>query len=358
MRSVGAIALFLFVLVLAVTQNPGLIDRVQDTFSPDEEVVIHVPATGRNVNDGASVRSVPKSELTIADLKLHALNLINEDRRIHGVEPVFMGTNNAAQSHAEDMLAGTYLGHWWMDGRKPYMVYSELGGDSYVSENAARSGFSQREYAEHCNQIRVRCEEVDPYDAIQNLQHLMVYDDASSDWGHRDNIVNPGHRKVNIGVAYSDHFLALVQHFEGGSVTAVMSPSIEDGLLRVTARINEPDIRLHDAAVVHWEPLPQQRSTDSIEELESYCVGGDFSEECGEPVAVILPPAPAGQHYTGLDPDYVVADHWLATSNRIEIEADLGELAEAPGMYTVTLLRDTGSTFSAEPLLQLTVPVE
>lgn len=333
-------------------------DRVEDTFSPDEEVVIHGPATGRVPNDGASARSVPKSELTIADLKLHALSLINEDRRIHGVEPVFMGTNNAAQSHADDMLAGTYLGHWWMDGRKPYMVYSELGGDSYVSENAARSGFSQREYAEHCNEIRVRCEEVDPYDAIQNLQHLMVYDDASSDWGHRDNIVNPGHRKVNIGVAYSDHFLALVQHFEGGSVTAFSSPSLEDGELRLEARINEPDVRLHDAVVVHWEPVPQRRSTDSIEELKSYCVGGDFSEDCGDPVAVILPPPPEGHYYESLDSYDVVADRWTATNTRIEIVADLGELAGSPGMYTVTLLRDTGSTFSAELLLQLTVPVE
>ena len=26
-------------------------------------------------------------------------------------------------------------GHWWVDGRKPYMVYSETGGTSYAAEN-------------------------------------------------------------------------------------------------------------------------------------------------------------------------------------------------------------------------------
>ena len=68
---------------------------------------------------------VPTTELEV--LKEYALNLINIDRAKHGLPLVTMGTNPAAQLHAEDMLAHDYQGHWWADGRKPYMVYSQTG---------------------------------------------------------------------------------------------------------------------------------------------------------------------------------------------------------------------------------------
>ena len=40
------------------------------------------------------------------------------------MSPVVLGSNPAAQMHAEDMLAYDYIGHWWADGRKPYIVYT------------------------------------------------------------------------------------------------------------------------------------------------------------------------------------------------------------------------------------------
>ena len=49
------------------------------------------------------------------------LTLINRDREANGLAPVILGTNTAAQSHAEEELANGYISHWGMDGMKPYM---------------------------------------------------------------------------------------------------------------------------------------------------------------------------------------------------------------------------------------------
>ncbi|MBI4329204.1 MAG: hypothetical protein HY685_05000, partial [Chloroflexi bacterium] len=74
------------------------------------------------------------SESAARDLRQLALSLINNDRAKFGLPPVALGSNQAAQLHADDMLEHQYLGHWWVDGRKPYMVYTQTGGTSYVAE--------------------------------------------------------------------------------------------------------------------------------------------------------------------------------------------------------------------------------
>ncbi len=133
--------------------------------------------------------------------------------------------------HAYDMLEHSYLGHWWVDGRKPYMVYTQTGGTSYAGENAAFSGWTDREWsAANCDSPRVRCDTVtDPAGSITEHQYRMMYDDAHADWRYRrkhatlgdltvethlyspsanldrreaiDNIVTAGMSKGNAGVA-------------------------------------------------------------------------------------------------------------------------------------------------------------
>jgi len=365
-RTTGIAVLFFLGLVFLI-RSPQVVDEIlnvvavavdrEEVLVPDPDVASgYVPAS----SDGPmpTPRSVPKSELTIEDLKILALSFINEDRKLHGLDPVTLNENAAAQSHAEDMLDGRYLGHWWMDGSKPYMVYSELDGDSYVSENAARSGFSASEYADRCSRPLVRCERVDPSEDIERLHYLMMYDDAASNWGHRDNILNPNHRQVSIGVAYESHFLAFVQHFEGGTVTSEQGPQISPtGKLTLNAQINEPGFDLFGAMTIHREELPSARSIEQIEQLHSYCVGGDFSEECGDPIARILPPPPRGRNYVNLPEGTFVADTWSVSGGIIQIEADLGSIITQPGVYTVTLYRDEGQSTSGGTALQLSVTV-
>lgn len=345
----GIAVLFFFALV-GVIQYPNVVEFVQDMSATDQTVAVPNPVIAAPGNPGSPgsnldpspTRSVSKSDLTVEDLKLLALEYINEDRRLYNLEPVVMGSNPAAQMHADEMEEARYLGHWWLDGSKPYMVYSETGGMSYVSENAARTGFSEAQFNEMCTAPNVVCDKVDPSEDIKRLQHAMVYDDASSDWGHRDNILNPTHRKVNIGIAYNDRFLALVQHFEGGDVTAPVRPQLEGTVLRIRADINDASVNIFPTVEVHYETTPVSRTVEEIERLNSYCVGGGFSAGCGAPVVRIVPPPHPGTQYVNLPDDMVVASTWVVSGGDIEIVADLGPRATEPGVYTTSLYEDAG----------------
>ena len=179
------------------------------------------------------------------------------------------------------MLAHDYFGHWWADGRKPYMVYSQTGGTSYAGENAATSGWTDREWnAQSCGSRLVRCIAPDLAESITDHQQSMMYDDAHADWGHRDNILGESHRAVNIGVASNGRRATFVQHFEGGAVEAVGPPVLnangvlslslakrETGvvigrvvrhLLRLTAHPQDASADRHAPQLLHWRRVYDQ----------------------------------------------------------------------------------------------------
>ena len=60
----------------------------------------------------------PTYEETAASIGTLMLDLINEERIKAGVGPVVMGSNGAAQVHAENALEGCFSGHWGLDGTK------------------------------------------------------------------------------------------------------------------------------------------------------------------------------------------------------------------------------------------------
>lgn len=355
------IAVLSFFALVAVIQYPRVADYVREFTEPAQNVAAPDPAIaapGRSSTPDAGTaqpitRAISESDFTVEDLKLLALDYINEDRKLHGLEPVVLGDNPAAQMHADDMVAGKYLGHWWLDGRKPYMVYSETGGTSYVSENAARTGFSQAEFDALCTGEKVACDKVNPSIDIQRLHHAMVYDDASSDWRHRDNILDPKHQKVNIGIAYVDRFLAFVQHFEGGKVEAPRAPFFDGSVLKVRADLGDENPSIFPTIQVHFEAHPEPRAGDEIEEFKTYCVGGGFTEECGIPLVQIVPPPQPGTRYLNLPANVIVARSWVISGGDIEITADLGSFADQPGVYTTSMFEDGGNGMSGELLMQL-----
>ncbi len=321
---------------------------------PDPSIAAPGDPIVRSSDSGQNIpRSVNDSKLTVDDLKLLALDYINEDRKLHGLQPVVMGDNPAAQQHADDMVEGRYLGHWWLDGSKPYMVYSQTGGTSYVSENAARTGFSEAQFDELCMTENVTCEKVDPPTDIRRLHHAMVYDDASSEWRHRDNLLDPRHRKVNIGIAYTNHFLALVQHFEGGDVTSPLPPVLDGTILKIRADLNEPDVSIFPTVQIYFESTPVARTVAEIEQFKTYCVGGGFSEDCGEPIVQIVPPPQPGTRYLNLPDNIIVARSWIVSGGDLEIIADLKQFVSEPGVYTTSLYEDPGTGYSGDLLLQL-----
>ena len=75
------------------------------------------------------------ADLTHREVKLYMLRLINEARAAAGSPPVDLGTNSAAQHHADASLAGCLSGHWDVHGLNTVMQCTLAGGYQTVSEN-------------------------------------------------------------------------------------------------------------------------------------------------------------------------------------------------------------------------------
>ena len=147
------------------------------------------------------------------------LELINVEREKAGVPLVELGTNIAAQLHAEASLAGCFSSHWGMDGLKLYMRYSLAGGYQPNGENGSGSDYCIKA-SDGYAQNRSTNEELD-----QAMEGLMRSP------GHRRNILDENHRKVNLGIAWDTYNFQLYQHFEGDYVEFESVPRIENGML-------------------------------------------------------------------------------------------------------------------------------
>ena len=148
------------------------------------------------------------------EYKQYMLELINQERERAGVAQVVLGTNNAAQLHAESSLENCVASHWGADGLKPYMRYSLAGGYQSNGENGRG--------LDYCYTFR---------DFVRGLADMRTeVREAVSSWmgspGHRRNILEPTHRKVNIGLAWDRYNINAVQHFEGDYVEYATLPTI------------------------------------------------------------------------------------------------------------------------------------
>ena len=181
-------------------------------------------ATPTNTPTPTPTAVVRPSERHI-ELKLYMLDLINDERARAGVNPVVLGDNIAAQLHAESSLANCHSGHWGVDGLKPYMRYSLAGG--YQSNGENGSGL------DYCIKASDRYYAIGSVD--QEIQETM--DGWMDSPGHRDNILDPWHKKVNIGLAWDRYNFFAYQHFEGDYVEYGQIPAIENGILIMSGMV-------------------------------------------------------------------------------------------------------------------------
>jgi uncharacterized protein YkwD len=210
---------------LGYLANSGILQYTVSTISnkiPETTQILtnQVSQTSKTIMNASSsisqsVQSTTQSfkpkPLTTEELYQYALRIINEDRKSHGVAPVMLSNTLSAQNHADDMLETKYFSHWDTNGVKPYVTYTKVGGKGAVDENIS--------YVEsHCLSGNCYVNSFDPFKQINGSEYGMMYDDAASNWGHRDNIIDPNHTHVNFGIAYDNNRFYFVEHFENNIV--------------------------------------------------------------------------------------------------------------------------------------------
>ena len=205
------------------------------------------------------------------------LDLINQARADAGVPGVVLGDNEAAQLHAEAMLEQCFMGHWGIDGLKPYMRYSLAGGYQNNGENVSGSNYCDPR-ARH-------------YGIKSEIRETM--DGFLSSPGHRKTLLDPLYTKVNIGLAWAPNRVNVVQQFEGDYIQYEKLPVIEDGVLRMHGRLlhGATFTRPADMSVsIYYDPLPHRLTRGQV--ARTYCYNR------GKHAASLRPPLGASTYYT------------------------------------------------------------
>jgi uncharacterized protein YkwD len=269
------------------------------------------------------------------ELVQHVLNRINKDRADFGLLPVELSSNQAAQIHAEDVFGTRQISHWMTNGEKPYMTYTQYDGEGSVQQNVAIAGFSPEQYEQCVTNVLVKCEEIEPLSTIDQLQYEMLYNDKECcNDGHKNNILNPRHTHVSIGIVYDQYYLALVQNFENNYGLDV---DVEDSSeIEISGTLLKGQL---DHIAIYYDEMPTRAAYEQNKDLLSY--------SAGELAAVIVKPLPPGYYYESLEGyDIIEADRWIEQSDSVNIGFDLADAVEEDGAYTLfALVKDGEEVF-------------
>lgn len=354
------------------TTSPSIVSVAPGPSSPQPPT--STPAPRRNSADAQTPTPVPPPNLRHHDAKLFMLGLINAERDRAGVPPVSMGDNIAAQLHAENSLSGCFSGHWGMDGLKPYMRYSLAGGYQTNAENG--SGL------DYCIKASER------YTALGSTESEIR--DMMDGWmrspGHRSNILDPWHKKVNIGLAWDKYNMAGYQHFEGGYVNYDRLPEIANGTLTFQGR-TQNELRFSSkeemGLQLYFDPPPHSLTRGQVS--RTYCydsglliaafryplTGGWFWDEdeftktyspCPDPYDIPAE-SPGPRSYDEahrfwqqaasasnnrapqlIEVPWVTASAWTASGTDFSVSADVSDLLTeyGTGVYTILLWGEIG----------------
>ena len=120
----------------------------------------------------------PPPSADFSSVEARMLALVNQERVANGLAPFTMdpGLSNVARSHSSDMVARGYFAHTSPDGLSPF-------------DRMSRAGISFRSAAENI-----------AWAGNVEVAHTSLMNSP----GHRANILNPGLRRIGIGIVQKD----------------------------------------------------------------------------------------------------------------------------------------------------------
>ena len=195
--------------------------------------------------------------------------------------------------------------------------------------------------------------------------------------GHRNNILDKWHKKVNIGLAWDEYNMVGYQHFEGGFVEYSQLPEISNGMLSLSGRTTNGS-RLSSKDELHlqlfYDPPPLRLTRGQVSRTYCYDLGLQIAaltgnelwnvyefktthSPCPDPYD-IPPEAPAPHSLDEADKfwqeaydasqnlreqtipvPWITASKWTARGTDFSITADISGLLSqyGPGVYTILL---------------------
>src|SRR5262245_45264121 len=157
------------------------------------------------------------------------------------------------------------------------MTYTRYDGKGSVQQNVVIAGFNSEQYDECKTNVLVRCEKIEPLSTIDQLQNEMMYNDKECcNDGHKNNILDPYHTHVSIGIVYDQYYLALVQNFENDYGLDI---DVDDNEVEISGKLLEGQL---DHVAIYYDEMPTRTVYEQNKDLLSY--------SAGELVAVVVRP--------------------------------------------------------------------
>lgn len=263
---------------------------------------------------------------TNAALDAYALGLINTDRHKYGLGNVTLSNEPSAQQHSVSMLSYSYFSHWDPYGMKPYMRYTLLGGLGAASENVA-----YRE-SESCG-IFGCTGNINVKQALQQMEYEMMYNDSvCCNNGHRDNILNPDHNEVSIGIAYNSSSVYFTEDFIDNYVNWSdygINPSTDE--MYVEGTLSGGNI-FSSVQIAYDKPV-QNMTTAQLDNTSSYSYGPTIAGVVGSPL----------YYYTGIET--IDANEYSISGRNFKVAFPMQDTINknGPGEYTVLVWMNDSS---------------
>jgi uncharacterized protein YkwD len=136
--------------------------------------------------------------------KLKQLDVINASRKRNGADPVKLDilASRVANKMCRDAAWNNFVGHFNLEGEKPYHRYAFAGGHDHVSENAYGE-WTTGSYNNTSSSIL----------SMMLKGHETFMAEKSPYDGHRKNIVNKSHNFVGIGYFLNDKQFRYYEEF-------------------------------------------------------------------------------------------------------------------------------------------------
>ena len=308
------------------------------------------------------------------ELKQHLLELVNEARKEAGAPPVSLGTNGAAQLHAEQAVELCLTSHWDRYGLKPYIRHSLMGGHGFNREVTATIWSCDDSFAWYRG------------GPSKNMKEAIAeaIESAPGSPSRIRTVLDPQYSIINSGIAWDKRSISIIQHFETDLFVADEEPSLKKGILDIKgSTIGLPEFDSDNLLnfVVSYDPPPKPMGLNRLARTDCYTIGQpllimiqrpkeleeDYGgedvlarEECPDPYKMDpntpWPTSPdeiedlleETAKSKSEEAEYIYELHITAEleaeGNELHIRADIGKHLEerGPGVYTVfaSLLKD------------------
>ena len=208
----------------------------------------------------ASVATKPESILKVERL---VVELVNQERSKSGLSPVTWDETaaKAARKHVQEEADFGYISHWGMDGSKPQLRYSRVGGLDAVDENESVTLWPQGGFQ--------GISQTELLKIVTDLEASMI-DEQPPNNGHSLNILDSHHTGVGIAIAIGKYGVAMAQEFTNhyAIINPVPLTASPGSIISLSGRII-PGYKITGIYAL-WEPSPQPMSKDQLNQTHSY----------------------------------------------------------------------------------------